>query len=94
MSGNGASAAASTSSAIVLAAGKGVRMKSATPKVLHEICGRPMIWWVLRALRDAGVSRTIVVTSAENDAAIVSIAEKVPDIEIDKIGRASCRERV
>jgi bifunctional UDP-N-acetylglucosamine pyrophosphorylase/glucosamine-1-phosphate N-acetyltransferase len=85
MTGNGAAAAASTSSAIVLAAGKGVRMKSATPKVLHEICGRPMIWWVLRALRDAGVSRAIVVTSAENDAAIVAIAGTIPDIEIDTV---------
>lgn len=85
MSGNGAASALSTSSAIVLAAGKGVRMKSATPKVLHEICGRPMIWWVLHALRDAGVSRAVVVTSAENDAAIVAVAGTIPDIEIDTI---------
>ena len=33
--------------AIVLAAGKGTRMKSATPKVLHELCGRPMLWYTL-----------------------------------------------
>ncbi len=32
--------------AIVLAAGKGTRMKSARSKVLHEICGRPMLWYV------------------------------------------------
>ena len=37
--------------AIVLAAGKGTRMKSARSKVLHEICGRPMLWYVLQALR-------------------------------------------
>ena len=51
--------------AIVLAAGKGTRMKSARPKVLHELCGRPMLWYVLRALGDAGVSEVTVVTSAE-----------------------------
>jgi bifunctional UDP-N-acetylglucosamine pyrophosphorylase/glucosamine-1-phosphate N-acetyltransferase len=51
--------------AIVLAAGKGTRMKSATPKVLHELCGRPMLWYVLRALRGAGVDDIVVVTNPE-----------------------------
>jgi bifunctional UDP-N-acetylglucosamine pyrophosphorylase/glucosamine-1-phosphate N-acetyltransferase len=53
--------------AIVLAAGKGTRMKSALPKVLHELCGRPMLWWVLNALRRTGVDEPIVVTSPELD---------------------------
>ena len=53
--------------AIVLAAGKGTRMKSARPKVLHELCGRPMLRWVLEALRAAGVDDVIVVTNAELD---------------------------
>jgi len=47
--------------AIVLAAGKSTRMKSATPKVLHDICGRPMIEYVLDAARAAGVTRLVVV---------------------------------
>ena len=51
--------------AIVLAAGKGTRMKSATPKVLHEICGRPMLWYVVNALREAGVDEVIVVTNED-----------------------------
>jgi bifunctional UDP-N-acetylglucosamine pyrophosphorylase/glucosamine-1-phosphate N-acetyltransferase len=54
--------------AIVLAAGKGTRMKSARPKVLHELCGRPMLWWVLNALRRTGVDEPIVVTNPELDA--------------------------
>ena len=48
--------------AIVLAAGKSTRMKSDLPKVLHEICGRPMLSFVLGACRLAGVDRMMVVT--------------------------------
>ncbi|HZZ64817.1 MAG TPA: bifunctional UDP-N-acetylglucosamine diphosphorylase/glucosamine-1-phosphate N-acetyltransferase GlmU [Candidatus Baltobacteraceae bacterium] len=51
--------------AIVLAAGKGTRMKSATTKVLHELCGRPMLWWVLQALREAGITDILVVTNTD-----------------------------
>jgi bifunctional UDP-N-acetylglucosamine pyrophosphorylase / glucosamine-1-phosphate N-acetyltransferase len=53
--------------AVVLAAGKGTRMKSARPKVLHELCGRPMLWWVFEALRAAGVDEVVVVTSPDLD---------------------------
>jgi bifunctional UDP-N-acetylglucosamine pyrophosphorylase / glucosamine-1-phosphate N-acetyltransferase len=53
--------------AIVLAAGKGTRMKSKRPKVLHELCGRPMLWWVLEALRAAGVDDVVVVANPELD---------------------------
>lgn len=47
--------------AIILAAGKSTRMKSERPKVLHEICGRPMLSYVLNACRMAGVDRLVVV---------------------------------
>jgi bifunctional UDP-N-acetylglucosamine pyrophosphorylase / glucosamine-1-phosphate N-acetyltransferase len=47
--------------AVVLAAGKGTRMKSDLPKVLLEVCGRPMIEYVLDALFAGGVQRAIVV---------------------------------
>ena len=53
--------------AIVLAAGKGTRMRSAQPKVMHDLCGRPMLWWVLQALRTAGVADITVVTNPEVD---------------------------
>jgi bifunctional UDP-N-acetylglucosamine pyrophosphorylase / glucosamine-1-phosphate N-acetyltransferase len=88
MTTNGSASGISMSSAIVLAAGKGVRMKSATPKVLHEVCGRPMIWWVLRALRDGGVTRVVVVTSPENDAAIAAVGDVIPDLEVDTVIQA------
>jgi bifunctional UDP-N-acetylglucosamine pyrophosphorylase/glucosamine-1-phosphate N-acetyltransferase len=47
--------------AIILAAGKGTRMKSDMPKVLHPICGSPMIEYVLNNLSGAGIRRIIVV---------------------------------
>lgn len=50
-------------SAIILAAGKGTRMKSATPKILHEICGRPMISYSLQNLRRSKVGEIISVVS-------------------------------
>ena len=41
---------------LILAAGKGTRMKSATPKVLHNILDRPVIDYVVSCVIDAGVS--------------------------------------
>ncbi|MEY4632328.1 MAG: hypothetical protein RIQ81_2448 [Pseudomonadota bacterium] len=49
--------------AIVLAAGKGTRMKSDTTKVLHKMGGLPMLDWVVRCLSRAGVDRQVVVIS-------------------------------
>jgi bifunctional UDP-N-acetylglucosamine pyrophosphorylase / glucosamine-1-phosphate N-acetyltransferase len=59
--------------AIVLAAGMGTRMKSTRPKVLHEICGRPMLWYALRALATAGVHETVVVTNAVVEPRVASL---------------------
>src|SRR5262245_18473631 len=47
--------------AVVLAAGQGTRMKSALPKVLHPVCGLPMVAWVVRTALAAGASRVVVV---------------------------------
>ena len=46
---------------VVLAAGLGKRLKSSTPKVLHEVLGRPVLWYVLRAAQSAAPSKLIVV---------------------------------
>ncbi|MGL5851161.1 MAG: NTP transferase domain-containing protein, partial [Phycicoccus sp.] len=46
---------------IVLAAGEGTRMKSATPKVLHRIGGTPLVGHAVRAAREAGAARVGVV---------------------------------
>jgi len=53
--------------AIVLAAGKGKRMMSALPKVLHRICGRPMIAYVLDRLADLSIASPIVVVGHEGE---------------------------
>lgn len=47
--------------AVILAAGKGTRMKSALPKVLHRVAGRPLLQWVVDAARGAGCERILVV---------------------------------
>jgi len=47
--------------AVVLAAGKGTRLRSERPKVLHEVAGRPLLEWVLAAARGAGCRRLLVV---------------------------------
>jgi len=47
--------------AVVLAAGQGTRMKSSVPKVLHRVCGRSMLEWVLRAVAAATPEEVVVV---------------------------------
>jgi bifunctional UDP-N-acetylglucosamine pyrophosphorylase/glucosamine-1-phosphate N-acetyltransferase len=50
---------------VILAAGQGTRMRSRTPKMLHDICGRPMIDWTVAAALDAGAERVVVVGSPD-----------------------------
>ena len=47
--------------AVLLAAGQGTRMKSDLPKVLHPLCGKPMLWHVLEALKPAATEKPVVV---------------------------------
>lgn len=53
--------------AIILAAGKGTRMKSRLPKVLHEIAGRPMLGHAVAAAQEAGAGEILLVTSPDQD---------------------------
>ena len=48
--------------ALIMAAGHGTRMRSSLPKVLHPVCGRPMVEWVVAAAREAGAKRVVCVT--------------------------------
>jgi bifunctional UDP-N-acetylglucosamine pyrophosphorylase/glucosamine-1-phosphate N-acetyltransferase len=47
--------------AVLLAAGQGTRMKTNLPKVLHPLCGKPMVWHVLEALKTAATEKPVVV---------------------------------
>ena len=87
--------------AVVLAAGKGTRMKSELPKVLFEVCSRPMIEFVLDALAAGGVERTIVVVGYRADLVRQTLADKY-DVEFalqsEQLGTGhavmSCREQL
>src|SRR5688500_11054566 len=52
-------------SAIVMAAGLGTRMRSATPKHLHALLGRRVVDWVLEAARTVSADRLVVVASPD-----------------------------
>src|SRR5919202_1207523 len=55
---------------IVLAAGRGPRVKSGTPKHLHPLLSRRLVDWVLEAARPLGPERLLVVASAETAPAL------------------------
>jgi bifunctional UDP-N-acetylglucosamine pyrophosphorylase/glucosamine-1-phosphate N-acetyltransferase len=65
--------------AIILAAGQGKRMKSDKAKVLHEVCGRPMIGYVVDAARGAGARTIVVVVGYASDQVLETLRGE-PDI--------------
>jgi bifunctional UDP-N-acetylglucosamine pyrophosphorylase/glucosamine-1-phosphate N-acetyltransferase len=58
-------ATVSAPTVLILAAGRGTRMRSSAPKVLHDVCGLPMVLWPVRAALAAGAGRVVVVDSPE-----------------------------
>ena len=66
--------------AIILAAGKGTRMKSELPKVLVPVCGRPMVRYVIDALQQAGIERFVVVVGYRSDLVKAELGD-IPGIE-------------
>jgi bifunctional UDP-N-acetylglucosamine pyrophosphorylase/glucosamine-1-phosphate N-acetyltransferase len=59
---------------LIMAAGRGTRMRSETPKVLHRICGKPMVEWVVDAALGAGAARVVCVVRPGD-----GVAEGLPD---------------
>jgi bifunctional UDP-N-acetylglucosamine pyrophosphorylase/glucosamine-1-phosphate N-acetyltransferase len=78
--------------AIVLAAGESARMRSARPKVLHELAGRSMLAHVLSALVEAGAERTVVVAGPNHDAVMAEARTIMRDagiaIQHERLGTA------
>lgn len=72
--------------ALILAAGKGTRMKSDLPKVVHTILGKPMVAYVIDAVKSVGCHKTILITGYKSEAVKeclkdydVSYVEQLPD---------------
>ncbi len=73
--------------AIILAAGKSTRMVTDLPKVLHEVCGRPMLAYVVDACRAAGIERIVCVVGYQRDAVISSFADDAGITWVDQTGQ-------
>jgi bifunctional UDP-N-acetylglucosamine pyrophosphorylase/glucosamine-1-phosphate N-acetyltransferase len=63
---------------IILAAGQGTRMKSATPKLLHELAGVPIVSHVLATARALDAAHTVAVVRHERDRLVEVIEEQLP----------------
>jgi bifunctional UDP-N-acetylglucosamine pyrophosphorylase/glucosamine-1-phosphate N-acetyltransferase len=62
---------------VIIAAGEGTRMRSQTPKLLHPLCGRPLIGWTVEAARGAGADKVVVVDNPKR-----ALSEALdPDLE-------------
>ena len=66
---------------VILAAGKGTRMKSAMPKVLHRIADKPMVEHVIDAAFDLGANRTILVVGHGADQVRDTVTREVDYVE-------------
>ncbi|WP_371346353.1 bifunctional UDP-N-acetylglucosamine diphosphorylase/glucosamine-1-phosphate N-acetyltransferase GlmU [Ancylobacter sp. IITR112] len=67
---------------IVLAAGEGTRMRSALPKVLHAVAGRPMLSHVLETALAAGAARLAVVIGPDHDRVAAEVRRVAPEAEV------------
>ncbi len=70
--------------AVILAAGRGMRMKSDFPKVLHPLCGRPMLEYLLETLRRVGVRRVLVVAGRDVGAIRATLGKRAEYVVQEK----------
>src|SRR5687767_552029 len=66
--------AVSAPTVVIIAAGEGTRMRSALPKVLHPLCGRPLILWPVTAAQQAGAGKIVVVDNPKR-----RLEDQLPD---------------
>ncbi|MGH7764722.1 MAG: bifunctional UDP-N-acetylglucosamine diphosphorylase/glucosamine-1-phosphate N-acetyltransferase GlmU [Candidatus Dormibacteraceae bacterium] len=82
--------------AVILAAGLGTRMRSRTPKVLHPICGRPMIDYVLDAVAEAGARDIKVIANPHHAEVAGHLDERgiAPTFQRDPKGTAHALQQI
>ena len=68
--------------AVILAAGEGTRMKSSVPKVLHPLCGRPMLLYVVGALEQLRLERIVVVVGHGSEQVIKTL-QRETDVPLE-----------
>jgi len=73
---------ASAQAAVVMAAGKGTRMRSQLSKVLHPVAGLPMIERVVRVALKAGLSKIVVVLGHQSEEVQRLLTERFPDVDL------------
>src|SRR6478752_1473008 len=70
--------------AVVLAAGEGSRIRSGTPKVLHELCGRPMVLHIVDALAELPLERVVIVVGHSAERVTKTLQEQlVTEVEVE-----------
>jgi bifunctional UDP-N-acetylglucosamine pyrophosphorylase/glucosamine-1-phosphate N-acetyltransferase len=74
--------------AVILAAGQGTRMRSETPKLLHPLCGWPMIQWPVAAASEAGAETIVVVDSPDQPLTPVLDGQVVLAVQERALGTA------
>ncbi|HZY02074.1 MAG TPA: NTP transferase domain-containing protein, partial [Anaeromyxobacteraceae bacterium] len=80
--------------AIVLAAGKGTRMRSSRAKVLHRLCGRPLVYYPVKRAVEAGADPVVVVVGHQAAAVEAALRQHLPDAPLrfahqrDQLGTA------
>ena len=78
-------------SAVVLAAGQGVRMRSERPKPLHLLCGRPLLLYVVDALAETDVDRAVVVVGTAAERVTKRVQEDLSHLPIEFVEQGSPR---
>lgn len=68
--------------AVILAAGKGTRMKSDKPKVVHKALGRPMVYYSIEAAKEAGADSVCVIVGYKADEVRAAIEESVNYVSV------------
>jgi bifunctional UDP-N-acetylglucosamine pyrophosphorylase/glucosamine-1-phosphate N-acetyltransferase len=67
---------------VILAAGEGTRMKSRTPKMLHALCGRSMLWHTIAAARELDPERLVVVVGHAKEQVSAAVTEADPSARV------------